>query len=219
MDSVSILGAVDSFIQVQDSGTYWVVYTSIDGCIASSEQANIEINENPTSPVFVNENNLLTLFSPGALPDNFALQWYLNGELIDGATEAEYCIPESGTYMLVVTDLDSECSNFYDLSINYNPDFENCVSATDEFFGLAEELRLYPNPTAELAIVNFRLLESGNVSWALENAIGQTLIRELDRFGAGEVTLELNLGDYPAGLYLIKLGLRDKIKTLKLIKL
>ena len=204
---------------IEESGDYWVVYTSPDGCIATSEVLPVSFSENPLNPVFVNDNNLLSIFDEGALPDDFSLQWFLNDEPIDGATDIEYCIGETGIYKLEVTDLNTGCTSFYDLTIQFDPNFENCVTSTeDELAGLLEDLQLFPNPAFDEVNLRFELLESSEVEIIIRNALGVSIQRNQFYFTSGTINKELSLHLLPSGMYFIELGIGGKKQLAKLIK-
>ncbi|MEM9681164.1 MAG: T9SS type A sorting domain-containing protein [Bacteroidota bacterium] len=217
-DSVPVVGGNTPSIEIVETGEYWVTYTSPDGCLATSEALFFDFQEPPASPVFLNENNLLILFDPDILPDNFTLEWYLDGNLIPDATTDIYCAPSSGNYELVLIDESTGCSNFFDLLVNYDPDFENCVSSTNEtLVGLVEEIKLFPNPAKEQATITFDVLERGTVEIALETVLGQK-VRYVEAIEAiGNTSINLDLETLPKGLYLVRLRMNGQQETLKLL--
>ena len=217
-DTVPVVGGIASSIEITEDGVYWVTYTSADGCLATSESVVFNFEEPPASPVFINENNLLTLFDPDILPENYSLEWYLDGNLIPDATTDIYCAPSSGNYELVLTDLNTGCSDFFDLLVNYDPDFENCVSSTSEsLFGLVEEIKLYPNPANERATITFDVLERGTVEVGLETVLGNKVRYEAVTDVIGNTSIDLDLKTLPKGVYLVRLRMNGKQETLKLL--
>jgi PKD repeat protein len=218
-DSVPVLGADSMNLMIESSGEFWVTYTSPDGCQATSESVVIPFFEPPASPVFVNDNNLLSLFDTGILPDNYSLQWFLDDEAIENATELEYCIAVSGLYKLVLTNEDTGCESFYDLTINYDPDFENCITDTEEVLAdFLNRIELYPNPARMQTDLLVDLKEAMDLEWSLINTFGMTLQYQQNFFPAGINSLPISLVAYPKGMYFLQIRIGNKTKTLKLLK-
>lgn len=218
-DTVPILEATTSELSVEEDGVYWVTYTSPDGCTATSESSVLSFAPVPDNPVFTNDNNLLTLFNPDILPAQFALQWYLEGEAILDATTEVYCIAETGNYGLELTDLSSGCNSFYDIPVTYNPNFENCISATaDELGDLIEGFTVFPNPVRNKATLTFNALAKGILELEVMNILGKRLNYQSYTLLPGNVALALDLNDYVAGTYFLRLKMEGKQKVVKLIK-
>ena len=218
-DTVPIVGATNSELSVEENGVYWVTYTSPDGCLATSESRLLNFESVPDNPVFTNDNNLLTLFNSDILPAQYMLQWFLNEEAILDATEEAYCIAEDGTYGLELTDLSTGCTSFFDVPVTYNPDFENCISATaDELSDLIEGFAVFPNPVRNIATLTFKALDQGNLDVEVMNILGQRLDYQSHALLPGKVVLTLDLDHYVAGTYFLRLEMDGKQKVVKLIK-
>lgn len=151
-----ISGATDSVYLAGETGLYQVVYTSADGCTALSNSLEVEIISQPALPLFFNDQNLLTLFDTLALPDAYALQWYLNGLELP-SNGFWHCATESGLYALEVVDTLTGCNNRYELNVQFNPNAD-CTSGLDEtaFMGV----KIYPNPANEVLMLDLGTTES-----------------------------------------------------------
>ncbi len=218
-DSVPLLEGTLQQLLVTESGDYWVVYTSPDGCQAQSEVANISFGEIPSGIAFTNTNNLLSIFDPESLPLQAGIQWLLNGEAISDANSEVYCIGASGNYTLEITDLATGCSGSFSQNITYNPGFPNCVSGTGDEASLAPDMRLAPNPSDgrfQLLMETDRAMEGQLV---IQDALGRVLSREVMRLAPGQNRLNLDLTHLPAGVYLLDWqspNARRGVKALKL---
>ena len=155
-DTTLLVGA-DSFeLEVREPGRYVLRYYSPDGCAADSDTALIDWHVPPAVPEFSVDNNLLQPNDESFAADGFGFQWYRNGAIISGATEPKYCIVETGTYGLEITDPQTGCTARWDypVGILYNPD-ASCttpVRALADFGG-----RIFPNPfDAELRVDGLR---------------------------------------------------------------
>jgi len=218
-DSVPLLEGVLPQLLVEESGDYWVTYTSPDGCQSHSEVATITFGEIPSGIAFTNANNLLAIFNPGALPQQAGIEWFLDGELISGAIGDMYCISASGNYTVEVTDLATGCSNSYSQNIAYNPNFPNCVSPADDLKNIAPDMRIMPNPSNG----HFSLLLEVNTTLEGElsvlDPLGRLLSRQWMQLSSGQNRVAMDLSQLPDGLYLLHwqspLGL-SSVKALKL---
>jgi PKD repeat protein len=141
-----ILGATDVILNPTESGFYVVTYTSPDGCTAGSEPVQVTFVAPPAVPFFVNNNNRLRLLDTTSLPDNYQLYWFRSGFPVPVGTGLTHCSLFSGTYILVVEDLDTDCANSYSLAIIHDPLYD-CTVDTDKPY-YAENWLIAPNPTS-----------------------------------------------------------------------
>ena len=65
------------------SGEYHVSHTSQDGCVVFSEPIFLETIETPDVPVFSNNKNVLSLFNPAILPEEYSVQWFQEENLLE----------------------------------------------------------------------------------------------------------------------------------------
>ena len=215
-DSLPLIEIEGPALEVSASGEYWVTYTTPDGCSATSPVENIVFHPLPAAPVFQNFDNLLTLYDPEALPENYSLQWYQDGIFLEGANDTEYCIEESGTYLLEVVDEETGCTNSYELISEYDPAFPGCVP-----LGTGEEelpgLRAYPNPTGGVFYLEGPV---GNepVQITLFNGQGQVLKQILSMPSGGMLQSNLDLSSYPPGFYFLEARSGRKVANLKIVK-
>lgn len=205
-DSVPVLNGTNDSLMVMQSGTYWAVYTSPDGCIAASDPIPVSFGALPPSVLFVNENNELNLFDPGILPPESEIRWYQEGILLEGFNEMTYCIDGTAVYTIEVVDLSTGCSAAYSQAITYDPLFPNCVSPVVEALpDGVDELNLSPNPTAGPLRWSILANQSLSVSASLHSVTGQRLMQENWELYPGAQSREWDLRALPAGIYLVRL--------------
>ena len=77
-DDAPIADAINPEFTASEMGEYFVEYTDENACFARSEIFTIETIGLPAQPLYVNEDNVLTLFDASTLPADFSLQWYFN---------------------------------------------------------------------------------------------------------------------------------------------
>ncbi|GAB2723962.1 hypothetical protein GCM10011495_03810 [Hymenobacter frigidus] len=172
-------------------GTYTVTNTvaASGGCAATSATAPLTINALPAQPTLTASGALLTASAaPGA-----TYQFYLNGVVIAGATNATYTATQNGSYTVVVTNA-TGCASL--------PSAPVSTVVTAARAGLsAAELTVYPNPTTGRLTVTL----SGSHSRAqlvVYNALGQEMLT--GTMAASATTCELDLTTLATGVYVLK---------------
>jgi murein DD-endopeptidase MepM/ murein hydrolase activator NlpD len=91
-------GATSQSINVSQSGNYTVTVSNASGCTAASAPLSVTVNPLPLIPTITgNGASLSSSYSSGN-------QWYLNGNLIPGATAQTFLAAQSGAYTVLFTD-------------------------------------------------------------------------------------------------------------------
>ena len=80
-------------------------------------------------------------------------------------------------------------------------------------------IKLYPNPITDQLNIQLNLIEKGDITISIINAVGQVIIQKSENLSSGSQELKINTNELKAGLYLIHLN-DDKgnFITRKLIK-
>jgi len=217
-DSLPVLPGDESVLELNSSGSYYVSYTSEDGCRVYSNTATVEFVPLPTVPAFTVGQNRLTLFDPNALPVFAVLQWYLNGEPLVGETGQLLCITVSGLYQLEVTDAISGCSNTYSLPVNYNPNLPNCVSSTNEAWLENAGVTLFPNPGWDVMEVRMQLDAPTTLRWQLSDLNGRAVATGSWEAPEGAWQRRIDTGHLPSGIYFLKLQSDEGFGVMKWVK-
>jgi len=112
---------------VTSAGDYSLIVTNPqNGCESSSTMVMVIADIN--SPAFTLEEvapldcNNSTQVLTGPFADNFAYQWFLNGDPIPGATNQEYEADVPGNYSLEITDINNGCDAIEIVSVNESID-------------------------------------------------------------------------------------------------
>jgi hypothetical protein len=97
---------------------------------------------------------------------------------------------------------------------DFNAGIDNELQALPDDFAL---LQNYPNPFNGQTTLQFELPKNDDVTLILFNLIGQKILEhKLADLPAGVNKVTLNMGDYPSGVYFLRLstpeGIADKIK-------
>jgi hypothetical protein len=128
-------------------------------------------------------------------------QWYLDGTLLAGAIESSFSPATAGWYSVAVVDSNG-CSSTSD-SLYHSP-----VGMAEGRTGL-DGLRAYPNPTSGLLEVELSCrdcMEGATYALKVSDLTGRMLMTTNVPIERGEGNARLNLGDYSAGVYLIRVN-------------
>ena len=217
-DTTPVLNANGDSLAVWESGVYWVNYTNSQGCSATSDTLGLAFGPLPVTPVFTNEDNLLTLFDEEALPENFSLQWFFNGGPIEAAQGMEHCIDKSGDYTLEVVDLDSGCSSTYSRSVVYDEDFPNCMPVSTEETALLSGLQVYPTLLEGEVLWVKGQVRSGGLQLTLFNMQGQVIWQQPYTQVGRQLEVQIILPQLAAGGYVLQAQDGVEVAAFRLIK-
>lgn len=143
-------------------------------------------NTAPALPV-ISENGGVLSSTTGA-----TYQWYMNGELIAGATQSTYVPSATGMYLVRITDANG-CFNVYSTGYLYTMPNE-----------LTEQLaqtgvKIYPNPGNGIIRIDPGKLKEKYFDVRVYDALGRLVLAEQNQ-------LTLNLNSFERGVYSIQIG-------------
>lgn len=194
---------------ITQSGSYYITVMDQFGCIDSSLQSTPVdvIVGTPTPQVSVVGSTLIV-----ADAANYTgFQWYLNGNIIPGATGSEYAINPtgSGNYEVEVTDANGCVGR----SMRY--ELTCCVGITDPDF--EGEVNVYPNPTNGEFILELDFVTGKRVTVELMDITGRSLWA--DGIGVVEtVRQHYDLTEQANGIYFLRVTADGSMAVVKLIK-
>jgi len=217
-DTMPLLNENSSKLIVTESGRYWVTYTNASGCSAASDSLEVAFGSVPAAPVFENDNNLLTLFDPEALPDSFQLQWFFNGEVLPGEQDTAYCIPKSGSYSLEVTDLATGCSSFYNQSVSYNDDFPGCMPISSTESAALAGLKVFPTLLDGGPLTVEGNVYAGRLQLMLFNAQGQVIWKREQPVSGGFFRTDIPTAGLAKGVYVLRASDGYHLASFRLLK-
>jgi len=168
-------------------------------CVQNIESTlAVEVTNAPEAPTITLLNGVLH----SSLP--IGTQWYVNGSPINGATNQELTTNIIGTYFVKAStgNCFSEPSN----SIYFNQ-FTS---------GNSEPVRVYPNPTTGKTTILFAEHTKGNLKIQLYNYQGSLISEE--EIEATTNVYAVDLSNYEAGIYLLRINKNGKTFTMKVLK-
>jgi len=138
LDGDIIVGAESDTYVATASGSYTVVGTSADACVAESSSHVVTVYITPAAPT------ITVTFATLSVPNIYAAyQWRLEGDDILGATSATHAASVPGNYSILVTDANG-CSV---LSAEIFLNLDAYVSVTANPVGPAKLEALWPGKT------------------------------------------------------------------------
>ena len=198
-----INGATSSTYNVTVSGSYTVA-TTINNCTSpQSAPVVVTINSSPSVPDINWDGSHFSTTSSGV---NY--QWFLNGNIISGATSANYTPTSIGNYQIQVTSNGcTNISNPYNLVVT-GIDPNNLPS---NFIA-----QIIPNPAADKVVVHFTETPESTIQLQLINNVG-TILKTIKTKNTSTI---IDINKMPAGSYYIKIigGKYNQIKKLEIIK-
>ncbi len=201
-DGDVINGAEGMSLVVSEPGLY-VVTVTIDGCTNSSteifiSQYTVDLANFSIDEALLSANNGSTY------------QWFLNGEIIDGAIDQNYTATASGLYQVEVTDANG-CTSL-------SEEQQVTITSIKEITSISD-LNIYPNPASGFLNLSFSNPANENISIEVIDQLGQiklNLMVKRDAFINERLTLD-HLGP---GLYYIRLSnQKEESLLVKFVKL
>lgn len=201
LDGEVIPGATEPSYTPLETGYYQVQITNEYGCTATSDSVLIGLYAAPAAPVFGNQINRLFLLDTLNVPAGYTFQWFESGLPIPGETGWSICIGQNGVYGLVVTDTLTGCSNFYAETVNYDPNYPDCISSSRE--PAAMPLFLFPNPAHTQVTLQWQESQSGASTLQIFDAAGRVV--RLETVPAGASAHVVPTTELPSGVYSLQL--------------
>ncbi|HKR07468.1 MAG TPA: T9SS type A sorting domain-containing protein, partial [Bacteroidia bacterium] len=120
-------------------------------------------------------------------------QWYLNGNLIPGATGQSYTMTQTGTYTVVITDANgcTATSAPYIVTVIGMEELES------------SGISVYPNPASSMLFINFPASFSESPSLRVTNTIGETVFEKKNIPQAEQFEIELK--NFAEGIYMLEI--------------
>jgi hypothetical protein len=166
------------------------------GCTSNGRQAAVLVR--PT----ITQNGTV-------LSSNFASgnQWYLNGNILNNATNQTYSPTVNGNYKVRIAS-STGCSDTSSTYVYISPS-----TVTDNGVGLT----VYPVPANTILNVLFNAPTNADMSLSLVSSIGRIVYTSKQNITAGNFSTVLNVGNQAPGAYILKLVLGTKVYTKKIV--
>ncbi len=181
-----------------------------DGCSKSSTTPSVVISKSSfqvTISVTDSTTNTFTASVSGAQ----SYQWYRDYIAIEGATESVYQTAQDGTYFVVVSN--EGCSSTSNL-INWAT--VRVTGIEDNEF--TKSISISPNPSATESVLQMNNEEFGPYKILITDNQGKVLEVMKGEKKTKKMLLDLPIQSLATGLYLVKIQMKEKESTKKLLK-
>jgi len=186
--------ATTQSITVYNSSTITVTIFDNSGCSSTSNSISVTANSLPPIPTISASGNTLT--SSSATGN----QWYLNGTIINGATNQSYTATQSGNYTVEVTNVNN-CSS---ISASFN---FTLTGIFDNYKPV--EFSIYPNPNNGFIFLSFENISVTDIR--VLNNLGEVV------FISNKKISSIDLSDKPKGVYFLLLTSKGQTISKKII--
>ena len=201
-DAVSVDDTSSPFIIcVFGYGQYYVELVVVDslGCTDTASAA-IDVYTNPEP--FLSQNGNVLSTDPSE-----SYQWFLAGSPIAGAQNQTYEAVEDGNYFVMVTDING-CSGYSDtlnIVINgVNPIFQSVP------------IKVYPNPADDFITIEAEA-ETSFAVIKMQNVLSVMLL-EFSEAISGNYKMQIDIHDFPAGIYFLHVKIENRTFVFKVSK-
>ncbi|MDB5230098.1 MAG: Bacterial alpha-L-rhamnosidase [Chitinophagaceae bacterium] len=201
-DTLLRIGA-QSFLNVWDSGVYYVITHSASGKTDTSKKYHVYLNGQvspPTPVININQDKVLVSNYPSGN------QWYFESQVISGANKPAFKPEKNGNYFVRVT-----------INTCTSPPSSPIFYLSHYAFQLDHDqyLTLFPNPASDIIKIYFQLSDINLVAVKITNIQGQ-LVKQFLSIKNGSV---LSLNGLVAGIYTASIIVPGRqIYSLQLIK-
>ncbi len=195
------IGTNSNILEVNTPGNYSVLVTNSSGCV--NESTLFEIALSFVSAEITFENGILSESSPAS-----SYQWYLNGNLINGANAMDYSPMENGDYYCNITNSDGCIASSNTINVILNGAYG--IESIDQ-------LTLFPNPTDGRLTLQIEVDQSTNFDIEIIQLDGR-VVQFVNQNVHGNTTIALDLEDLSSGIYFLKLKNEEGQEVRKIVK-
>lgn len=140
-------------------------------------------------------------------------KWHFTTSDSSSVQQAQHTFAANGTYAVTLTVTDaSGCSSSVTKNIVITK------TGLTDVFNSTYKLEVYPNPFKDQVQVNYITTERSEVKINMYDVTGRLVKEVFDaEQAAGSQQVQLNLGEYRSGVYLLKIQISNQVKTIRLI--
>lgn len=197
-----ISGATATTFNATSSGSYRVKTTSNGITTVSQDSIQVLVAVVSTPTISLNSDNQLV---SSAVTGN---QWYLDGNLITGATNQAYHPTQNGTYT-VKTTVNGCTSEF---SAGYNFRITGVINLNNDKY-----IKLFPNPTNQKIFIMWNATDLTSLNIEITSLNGKLMLANKNVSSGSTIDISsLAQGVYMIRIYQAKLKINKTIKVIKL---
>ena len=199
-------GETSQSIQVTNTAAVYVTVTNANACngVGQSATTNITFTATPTAAgSFTTAGNVVTFTntSTGAT----AYSWDFGDFTNSSATAPAHAYAANGTYTVVLTAINGNCTNTATFEISIEVGIEDATQM---------QFEVYPNPANEQIIVAFENTAAGSLN--ILDAMGRVVFTQAYN-EIGSVQLPINVSELASGSYTVQLINADQVGIKRLL--
>lgn len=179
--------------------TYSVAGTN--NCGTGNGFITINVIPLPATPIITQSGNTLSV---NVTPGN-SVQWYVNGIIINGATNPTHQMTVSGTYSVIVSNQEGCEVESADYDFSFNSDNVSLVE------NKALHIDVYPNPSK----TDFYVAVNGGQTYDFNvmNSLGQVVFKK-----QSNNDFVINAKEWRNGVYFIQINTEENVITKRIVK-
>jgi von Willebrand factor type A domain-containing protein/type IX secretion system substrate protein/PKD domain-containing protein len=181
-------GSAGQTLIVSTSGSYNVRAIDVSGCPVQSRNVVVLVLNNPPTPDIVRNGNELRCTTVGVL-----YQWYLDGVLLHGETNATITITQNGKYSVKIVN-SSGCASISD---EYN------TVGIDRLPTLAKKFVIAPNPNNGSFTLDLEFDQATSFSLRVVDITGNAVFEERINSQGIHYHKQLAIDGLPSGIYFL----------------
>lgn len=190
-------GGTTQSITVSASGSFTVTTTNQNECdgVGASEAVNITFGTTPTAAGSFSTNGNVVTFT-NASTSATAYNWNFGDGTNSSQTNPVHAFAVNGAYTVTLTAINGNCTDTETFTVNITLDVNDIEGVND--------IKVYPNPAANLLNVSFDNQLVENVEVTLIDALGRIIEKATAQdFGTNIVSFDLN--NVSNGIYNVQL--------------
>lgn len=199
-------GETSQSIQVSNTAAVYVTVTNANACngVGQSATTNITFTATPTAAgSFTTAGNVVTFTNTSTGATSYS--WDFGDFTNSSATAPAHAYAANGTYTVVLTAINGNCTNTATFEISIEVGIEDATQM---------QFEVYPNPANEQIIVAFENTAAGSLN--ILDATGRVVFTQAYN-EIGSVLLPINVSELASGSYTVQLINADQVGIKRLL--
>lgn len=199
-------GETSQSIQVSNTAAVYVTVTNANACngVGQSATTNITFTATPTAAgSFTTAGNVVTFTNTSTGATSYS--WDFGDFTNSSATAPAHAYAANGTYTVVLTAINGNCTNTATFEISIEVGIEDATQM---------QFEVYPNPANEQIIVAFENTAVGSLN--ILDAMGRVVFTQAYN-EIGSVLLPINVSELASGSYTVQLINADQVGIKRLL--
>lgn len=199
-------GETSQSIQVTNTAAVYVTVTNANACngVGQSATTNITFTATPTAAgSFTTAGNVVTFTNTSTGATSYS--WDFGDFTNSSATAPAHAYAANGTYTVVLTAINGNCTNTATFEISIEVGIEDATQM---------QFEVYPNPANEQIIVAFENTAAGSLN--ILDATGRVVFTHAYN-EIGSVLLPINVSELASGSYTVQLINADQVGIKRLL--